>query len=91
MLETDRAESQITDYQSEWLAGEKLDFIAYHLRVMSNRLDLLERKVEVIGQNTTNTDAFCQQVTAAMQDMRKNPLMRGMVPPMPAPPGRLIN
>ncbi len=98
-MSTESIPSQITDYGDTLPVGEKIDFLAYHLRMQTNRLDALfaildrvERKLDSVGQLSTNTDAFCQQIRTAMEEARRNPLMRGMVPPIPPPqpPGKLL-
>lgn len=101
------AEPNITDsadprtYSDTWSVDDKLDFIAYHLRMQSGILDEMRTnqdeqfsdllaRINAIGQKTTNIDAFCSEARSAVEGMRKNPLMRGMMPPLPPGPGKLI-
>jgi hypothetical protein len=90
-------ESDTTDprsYSDTWSTDDKLDFIAYHLRVQSAMIDEIREaqtdilaRVNATGQSTVNVEAFCKEVRSAIEGMRTNPLMRGMLPKLPPPPG----
>lgn len=96
------AEPNTTDspleYSADWSDTDKVDYIAFHLRAQTMVLaemreeqaaffsDVMAR-INAIGQKTTDIDAFCREVRSAIEGMRRNPLMRGMLPNLPPPPG----
>jgi hypothetical protein len=75
------------EWSPAWSIDEKLDFVAFHVKMMGLQLDRQERMLDRIGQLVTNTDAFTVETRAAIEGMRKNPLMRGMMPNLTGPPG----
>lgn len=88
--ETSDNPSSIEAYGEQTTDRERLDFLAYHLRVQTLKLERIEAMVNAVGQHTTNIDAFCAEVRAALAAAQKNPMARMMGMPPMQPPGKLI-
>lgn len=78
-------------YEPSFSADDKLDYIAWHMRVQTESNARIEAMLQSIGQTVTNVDGFCGGVAAALQEMREKPnpmlKMMGMVPPGIVLPG----
>jgi len=73
-------------YEDQRTDKDRMDFIAFHQRQLTARLDVIESMLHDIGQKVTDTDAFAKEARAAAEGMRNNPMMRMLGAGKAAPP-----